>query len=81
MHCIHRPTNQLKNKFSDIDPKSNFVGDPILKDIRRSHQRSSVKLHKTDSALDTQERGAAGEERVIKRIQHWNEKVGGGTGE
>jgi hypothetical protein len=39
-----------------------LFGEPIFKDIRSRRQISSIKLHKTDSALDTQERGGEARE-------------------
>ena len=75
MHCIGQLiTSRIDSDESRHRAQIKLVGDPFLKDIRRSHQISSVKLHKTDSALGTQERGGGGRGGV-KRIQHLNENV------
>ena len=65
-------TGRVDSDESRHEAQIKLFGKPTLKDIRRSHQISSIKLHKTNSALDTQERG--GGARGGKRIQHQNEK-------
>lgn len=57
LYNIHRPSlPRMDSDESRHEAQIKLFGEPILKDIRRSHQISSIKLHKTDSALDTQER-------------------------